>query len=652
MLENKKLLIFALIFILFLSSGIVSASDLEDFSLDSNMVSEDDSLILHSISEDDSLIDGPLKDNSISEEKTIDSDDLKNKGISADSINATKSADNVNKVVAKTKTKITASNHNAYYKDKSSFKICLRDSKNNALKNKAVKISVNHKTYFKTTNGFGLVALKLNLKPGKYNVRIAFDGDDEYCASSLKTAFAVKKAPLSIITRNSKSYFYHDTFFKAKVINKLTKRPVDGIKVLFKVFFSKNKYKKYYSLTDEKGMATLYKRLKTGKYDVYSFIKAKKNLFSYKNEAKKVVLTAMDTREMGCASIYVYANKNESALAFRRDSTYGANLHVVAKKWYGRTAIKQYKLAGTYFFHAITTSDGWLIGTGGWDNPTVNKNIERLAGKMVSSNKISKSLLRSVLAQERRLPTGHFAIVAPDGRYAALWRSGYIKGKLDKGEYLKVPNARSLFRHGNFKRYSKYTAKAALKIAATDPFGINRRNIMVYHYKRTTKNYKTNASVNVYASNDKGNLLGRFTGGLKDNVYYLKKFFSKSRLPGTPYKKFIGKYKFGRIDKLIKTKTIVSARNVSVKYNQSSYFKLTLKDKTTKRVLKKVKINLRLINGNEIRDYFVRTDKNGIARFNTKVLEAGNYKVLIKPGNNRYMISAKSNILINDVLNE
>ena len=554
--------------------------------------------------------------------------------------------------MAKAKTKITASNLNAYYNDKSSLKICLRDSNNNALKGKAVKITINHKTYTKVTNEFGLVALKLNLKPKKYNVRIAFDGDNEYSASSLSTKVNIKKAPLSIITKNSKSYFYPDTFFKAKVINRITKKPVEGIKVLFKVYSSKNKYKKHYSLTDEKGIATLNKRLKAGKYNVYSFIKAKRQLFSYRNKLKKALLTAMDTREMGCSSIYVYANENESALAFRRDSTYGANLYVVAEKWHGRTAVKQYKLTGTYFFHAITTSDGWLIGTGGWDNPSVNRNIERLAGKMVSSNKISRSLLRSVLAQERRLPTGHFAIVAPDGRYAVLWRSGYIKGKLDEGDYLKVPNVRSLFRHGKFNSYSKKADKAALKIAALDPFGINRRNIMVYHYKRTTNDFKTNASVKVYAANDKGNLLGRLTGGLKDNVYYLKKFISRFRLPGTPNKKFIGKYSFGNIDKLFKTQTIVKARNLSADYAQTNYFRLTLRDKETNKALKKVRINLRLINGDEIRDYFIRTDENGIARFNTKVLEAGNYKVLIKPGNNKYMIYGKGNIIINDVLNE
>ena len=37
-----------------------------------------------------------------------------------------------------------------------------------------------------------MIALKLNLKPNKYNVRISFDGDKEYYASSLKTVVNVK----------------------------------------------------------------------------------------------------------------------------------------------------------------------------------------------------------------------------------------------------------------------------------------------------------------------------------------------------------------------------------------------------------------------------------------------------------------------------
>ena len=653
---NLRNLIIPMIFILFLCIGVASASDMEDIS-NPNMVLTDENHLA------DNSMENNLNDNSIEGNSLIDnsnggtssSEDIAiySSNVNDDNLipsNAVKESGDASKTVQKSKTKITAKKVKAYYKEKSQLKISLKDSKNKALKNKSIKISINHKTYTRTTNGLGQIALKLNLKPNKYNVKISFDGDNDYCASYLRTVVNIKKAPLSIKTANSKSYYYPDTFFKAKVINKITKKPVEGVKVLFKVYSSKNKYKNYYAVTDEKGIATLNKRLKTGKYKVYSFIKAKKQLFSYKNKAKKAILTVMNTSEMGCSSIYVYLNENESAMAFRRDSTYGASLYVVAKKWYGRTAVKQYKLTGTYFFHAITTSDGWHIGTGGWDNPTVNKKIEKLAGKMVSSNKISKSLLNSVLYQERKLPTGHFAIVAPNGRYAVLWRGGYIKGKLKEGEYLKVPNIRSLFRHGNYRDFSDNVSEAALKIAAKDPFGINRRNIMTYHYKRVTKDYKTNASVTVYGANDKGNLLGRYTAGLRDNVYFKKKFISKFKLFGTPKQKLIGKHKFGNIDKIIKTPTKLYVKNFTADYNQSKYFKLTLKNKKTKNVLKNVRVKLRIYTGKKYKDYYVKTDVNGVAKFNTNILKIGNHKVLISPGNNKYLISGKIFILINELI--
>lgn len=77
MLRNKKILIIAVTFILFLSTGIVSASDLADSSIDSNIIAaEDNCLIDNSIGlnsmVDDSAKDDSLLQNSISKEKTAD----------------------------------------------------------------------------------------------------------------------------------------------------------------------------------------------------------------------------------------------------------------------------------------------------------------------------------------------------------------------------------------------------------------------------------------------------------------------------------------------------------------------------------------------------------------------------------------------------
>ena len=56
---------------------------------------------------------------------------------------------------------------------------------------------------------------------------------------------------------------------------------------------------------------------------------------------------------------------------------------------------------------------------------------------------------------------------------------------------------------------------------ATDSFGINKRDIIIYHLTKTTKNYKTSSSVKVYGANDNGaySHVG-FKGDLKDNIYF------------------------------------------------------------------------------------------------------------------------------------
>ena len=672
---DKKIGIIALILLLFFSLSAIQASDISDGSIDMDSQDSIDMDSQDSIDMDSQDSIDLTSENSIdlTSENSIDSS---SQDFNRGSIEGSQSSDNnliensnenydslldddLNKSNAsnpsktkKIQTKLSANKVNAYFKEKSNLIVQLKDSNNKAIGNKAIKICLNGKSYCKTTDKLGKITLNLNLKPKRYNVKISFEGDNDYKGSSITCAINIKKAPLSIKTANAKSYYHPDTFFKAKVINKVTENPVEGIRVLFKVYSSKNKYENYYAITDKKGIATLNKQLKTGFYDVYTYVKdnANKPFISYKNSKNKAALRVMDISEMGCSSIYVHVNENESAIAFRRDSTYAANLYIVVQKWHGRYAIKQYKLAGTYFFHAITTSDGWLMGTGGNDNPTVNKKIEKLAGKIVSSNKMSSSLLKKIRTQEKKLATGHFAIVAPDGRYAVVWRSGYIKGKLKNGEYLDVPNARSLFRHGKYKKFSNNTAKAALKIAATDRFGVNRRNIMVYHYKRTTKDFKTNATVKAYGSNDKGNLLGRHTSRKKDNVYFKKKFISKFKLSGTPNQKLIGTHKFGNIDKLFKTQTKLSVKNITGNLNQSKYFKLTLRDKKTKKALKNVKVNLRIYTGKAYRNYIVKTDRKGIAKFNIKDLKVGSHKVLISPKNHKYIISGKSTIVIKKVI--
>jgi hypothetical protein len=399
-----------------------------------------------------------------------------------------------------------------------------------------------------------------------------------------------------------------------------------------------NKYKTYHATTNSKGIATLKKNFKVGSYKVLTSIKKNKNI---KSKDRKATLTIKPTEEYGCCSFYLQVSNSESLTGFRRDGTNAVKIHIVKCKWNGRTAVKQYK-TNSYFFHTIVTSDGWMVGTGGIDNPNINKAIEKLAGKMVKSGKITKSSLRKVQKYERSLGLGHFGIKAPNGKYGLVWGSGIYKGKLKAGEYLSVPNGKSSFRHSTWDKFSTNPKDAAIRVAATDPYGVNRRGITAFHWKATTAEGKTTSNVKVYAANDDGQLLGRSTGHFKDNICFGKKFISKNKLPKAPSSKYLGKYKFGNIDKLIKTLTTVKAPELTKTLNESTKFKVTVKNKKTKVAISNLNLKIKISN----KVYTVKTNTKGVAQFNTSILGVGIHKVVIYSGNNKYYVSAKSTIKI------
>ena len=600
MLVNRTYSIILLLLLIFLTVGVVSANEniTDDISLNDEISSQN------------------VSETPITEE--IESD----------------SNDNIQNFQ---ETTIEAKDVKTYYKEKSNFVAYLKDSNNNPLANKKVVISLDNKNYDEITDNLGKVVLKLNLNPGTYKAKISFAGDDAYAASSANAVVKVNKASLSIQTKDFKTYFESGFYFKAKVINKVTKKPVEGVKVAFKVY-KNNKYRTYWATTDSKGVAKLKKNLKAGSYKVVTSVKKSKNLKAKKSKAK---LTIKETAEMGCSSLFLQVGKFESVAAFRRDATNAKLLHIVKYKINGKAAIKQYK-TNSYFFHLVTTADGWMFGTGGADNPTVNHAIEKLAGKIVKLGKIKKLDLRKIQSYERRLSLGHFSIKAPNGEYGLVWSGSIIKGKLKAGEFIDVPNIRSSFRHGNWVKFSKNPATAAIKAAATDSYGVNRRDVTAFHWKATTKEGKTTSTLKVYVANDNGRLIGRSTGSLIDDVKFKGVFFSKYHLPKTPSKLLLGTHKFGSIDKLIKTQTKVNAPKLTKIQNESKTFDITVKDKKTKKPIKNLKLKLKI--GKKV--YTIKTNSKGVAKFNTKSLDVGTYNVVIYSGNDKYYVSAKSTIKI------
>ena len=554
-----------------------------------------------------------------------------------------------NEQAALKNTSITSNNPSMYYKENGQLIGYLKDNDNKPIKNKNLTISLNGKTYSKTTDKVGKIVLNLNLKPNRYDANIKFDGDANYSSSYYNAVIKVFKAPLSIQTNNFNTYWKSDLYFKAKVLNKVTKKPVSGIKVLFKVYSGKKLYGQYYATTNGKGIAYLNKNLRVGTYAVHVFVsdaKQKKQVVIDSSKSK-ATLKVKPTAEMGCCSIYLQVSSSESLTGFRRDSTYSADIHIKSVNWYGRVAVKQYKTNGGYSFHSVTTADGWMLATGGADGPNVNRDIEKLAGEMVKSKSIQSSKLRKIrsLISSLGFSIGHFAIKAPNGKYALVWTEGFKTGKLNPGQYISVPNSRDCFREGNWKSFGGNPIGAAVKILASDPYGVNRRDVTVFYWKATTKEGSTTSWVKVYAANDNGNAVGAGTAYLKDNIYFKDKFFSKNSLPSTPSKKILGYHNFGKINKY-KVLTSVNAPIVTASVNNSKWFTVTIKNRATNAPLNAISIKLKIATGSKYRTYSLKLN-NGVAKLNTKVLSAGNHRVYIYSANYNYYISKVSKIVIN-----
>lgn len=95
-----------------------------------------------------------------------------------------------------------------------------------------------------------------------------------------------------------------------------------------------------------------------------------------------------------------------------------------------------------------------------------------------------------------------------------------------------------------------------------------------------------------------------------------------------------------------KAKTTVKAPKVTNKFKKSQYFKVTVKDKATKKAVSNVKVKVKVYTGKKHITKTIKTNSKGIAKLNTKFLKIGKHKVVISSANNNYKISAKSTIKI------
>ncbi len=166
------------------------------------------------------------------------------------------------------KTKIVASNLITYsLYDGKTLKVALKDSVNNAVALKTIKIKLNDITYTRKTNSNGIVSLKISLKtPKTYTATVVFTGDKEYKAISKKVKITVKKQK-PVLTQKTKS-------MKLKTKNKVIK------------FVLKNQFKK--ALSKKTVKLTINKKTYSAKTNSKGIISFKVKLTAKKNYSAAV----------------------------------------------------------------------------------------------------------------------------------------------------------------------------------------------------------------------------------------------------------------------------------------------------------------------------------------------------------------------------
>ena len=260
-------------------------------------------------------------------------------------------------------------------------------------------------------------------------------------------------------------------------------------------------------------------------------------------KASKTVKTSS-----GCCSVLIHVKKGVDVFSYRRDSTYAANLHIIKTKWYGKQAVKEYKITNGYFFHTIITKNGWIVSTGGPDIVWITKKLESIAGRASVRGHIKKSDINSAYALLRKEGLGHFLIKDPSGNVGLVtYNYGRSKTKLFKmkdREYVVVPNNPIYYRQSTVSKKSN-PVSSAIHLAGTDRYGVNRRNIITYN----VQNIHNSTEVNIWASYDGGTLIKRYRGK-PDNIIFRGHKIYASTLPRIPSKKYIGKITLNSYKKL------------------------------------------------------------------------------------------------------
>jgi hypothetical protein len=85
----------------------------------------------------------------------------------------------------------------------------------------------------------------------------------------------------------------------------------------------------------------------------------------------------------------------------------------------------------------------------------------------------------------------------------------------------------------------------------------------------------------------------------------------------------------------------LTPKKVSAKKGAKKYFKVTVKNKKTKKVIKGVKVKIKVYTGKKAKTFTAKTNAKGIAKISTAKLKVGKHKVVVTSAN-KYVVAKKA----------
>lgn len=223
-----------------------------------------------------------------------------------------------------------------------------------------------------------------------------------------------------------------------------------------------------------------------------------------------------ETDMVGCCSIILQLDGNDTIMSYRRDSNLDADIHIENVNWHGYNVIKQYKTDNNYFCHVIITSDGWVIGLGGTDDGIDNQIAENITANMINDNNtISESDLKKIQKIKEPYGRGHVVIKAPNGNYGFATVDKLKTGKLVPGQFISIPNDYQYSRGDNITRNMDDQIKSINNLSRSDLYGVDRREIISYDVNIG----ETNNTTDIYVANEDGGLVGVNNSIYIDDIY-------------------------------------------------------------------------------------------------------------------------------------